>query len=66
LAEQKRYVEAEKLLRDNYAALLAAIGPAHPAVVRTHGWIEDLYRDWGKSEEAQRFFASTTSAKAPQ
>jgi serine/threonine-protein kinase len=66
LAEQKRYAEAEKLLRDNYAALFVAIGPTHPAVVRTQGWIENLYRDMGKPEEAQRFFASTASASAPK
>jgi len=65
LAAQKRYSEAEPLLLDNFRMLLEARGADNPGVLRMHEWIEELYRDWGKPEQAQRFFASVPNATNP-
>jgi hypothetical protein len=58
----KRYSEAEPLLLDNYRLLHASLGETNPAVLRMHGWIEALYSDMGKPEQAERFFASLSTA----
>lgn len=58
IAQQKRYAEAEPLLLDNYRVLRAVRGADNPTVTRTHDWIEQLYRDWGKPDQAQIFFTS--------
>jgi serine/threonine-protein kinase len=58
LAQQKRFAEAEPLLLENYRRLRADRGEGNANVTRARGWIEDLYRDWGKPEQASTYFAS--------
>jgi hypothetical protein len=66
VAGQRRFTEAEPLLLESFQVLLPALGADHPLVKRTHGWIEDLYSQSHKPEQADVFFASLQTKTANQ
>jgi hypothetical protein len=63
LAKQRRFAEAEPALIESYPVILrtprGALGEAQVLVAQ---WIEDLYRDMGRPDAAQKYFAQFTAA----
>lgn len=59
-AKQGRYPDAEPLLIEAVNGVRHAFGPKHPRTSELQGTLIDMYKTWGKPEEAARW-ASLTS-----
>jgi serine/threonine-protein kinase len=55
-ALQKRYAEAERAYKQSYPVLRQTRGADADATVRVREWIEELYRNQGRAEEAVSYF----------
>ena len=60
---QRRFAEAESVLLDSHRHLVADMGAEHRITQRVAQNLADLYTDWGRSAEAQRY--RTLRAQAP-
>jgi len=68
LAHLKQFEIAEKMLLDSHAALKQGPGSGSRIVYIdiTAGYLADLYRDWGKPEQAAQFIASSEATRATE
>lgn len=57
LTLQKRLLEAESVLTEAYTSLKASVGEDHQVTVATVKYLGELYRDWGKPEQARAYEA---------
>ncbi len=57
-AAQRRYTDAEPLLIQGYEGLKEKRGPEHPLTRTALDRVVELYRSWGRPDEAKRFSSS--------
>jgi tetratricopeptide (TPR) repeat protein len=57
LTAQGRYTEAEVVLLEAYSGLEAARGPSHERTLDTAGHLAELYRTWGRNDEAAEWLS---------
>lgn len=65
LAAQRRFTEAEPLLRKGYVAAFRSRGAADGSTIIIRKWLETLYQELGNPEAATIFFAETAARSAP-
>ena len=66
LLAQHRLPEAEAELRASYAAIARGFGADARDSVRARNWLERLYADLGKPDEARKFIAAAAQDQGPR
>jgi serine/threonine-protein kinase len=64
LVRQRRYSDAEPLLLGSYPLLVHARGPSDSSTTQLHSRIQQFFRDDGRPQDADAFFASVDTQAA--